>query len=441
MFINTMRSNQRWLMGVISVLVIISFIWFYSDRTQVDRMVSDRVGSIYGRALTSIEVDRVDRQLQTAADLGLRNLVSGEAIGRGDKLDAVVNHLVIAHQAEAMGILPTNDEVEAAVQKVTLFQTPSGQFDPTKYAEFVSDKLTPRGFSEDQMDELVRQDIQFGKLREIVDAPVVVSPQDARLAYEQYYAKTNASVIRLKESDFAAGIKEPTDDEIKKYYDDQKDQYIQPEKRKVAYVKFGLTDDQKKLVGKPKMDALQPLANQAFALVSDLLDNKGKTDLATAAAKAGVPVKETPDFEKAQPGVLPEASISGLRAGGVQAHEERSRQRRTAASPAAAASARRLLRPASCEHHAAEAADAGRSASEGHRSHQGRAHPRRCRGQGGRGADEGGGRAQGRQILRRCRQGRRANGPGSARVLASRTGALDAGCVRYRADDPGTRHG
>ena len=60
MFVNIMRSNQRWLMGVISVLVIISFIWFYSDRTEADRMVSDRVGSIYGRNLTSIEVERTE---------------------------------------------------------------------------------------------------------------------------------------------------------------------------------------------------------------------------------------------------------------------------------------------------------------------------------------------------------------------------------------------
>ena len=312
MFVNIMRSNQRWLMGIISVLVIISFIWFYSDRTQVDRMVSDRVGSIYGRSLTSIEVDRVNRQLRTAGDMGLRNLVSREVIGQGDEIDAVVNHLVVAHQAEAMGIFPSNDEVTDAEQKLEVFQTPSGQFDPTKYAEFVTNYLTPRGFSEDQLAELVREDLQFGKLRSVVDAPVVVSPMDTRLAYEQYSAKTNASVIHLAKSDFAAGIKEPTDDEIKKSFEDQKQQYIQPEKRKVEYVTFALTDEQKKLVGKPKMDALQPLANDAVALLTNLLDNKGKTDFTAAAATAKLPVKQTGDFEKGQFNGLPEASIPGF---------------------------------------------------------------------------------------------------------------------------------
>ena len=312
MFVNIMRTNQRWLMGIISVLVIVSFIWFYSDRTQADRIVSDHVGTIYGRNLSSFEVERINRQLQTAGNLGLMNLIGRDMVGRGDEMEAVVNHLVIAHQAVDMGIYPSDTEVATAEQKLPVFQGANGQFDPALYAQFVTNYLTPRGFTEDQMSELVREDLQFGKLRAVVEAPVVFSPVEARLAYEQHYAKTNASVIRLAQGDFAAGVKDPTEDEVKKYYDDQKDQYIQPEKRKVAYARFSLTDDQKKLTGKEKMAALQPLANGAVALLSDLLDNKGKTDFAASVAKLNAPVKETPDFEQAQTGGLEEANIPGF---------------------------------------------------------------------------------------------------------------------------------
>ena len=312
MFVNLMRSNSRWLMAVISVLVGISLVWFYSARTDPDRSVSDRVGKIYDRALTGTEVGRVDRELQTAASLGLSNLIDRDVLGRGDQLDMVVNHLVVTHQAEQMGIHPTDDEVADAEQKLAAFQGPGGQFDKQKYSEFITDVLGPRGFGASQLDDLVRRNLQFGKLREIVDAPVVVSPVEARLAYEQHYAKTNSSLIRLSKTDFAVGVAEPTEDEIKKYFDDQKEQYVQPEHRKVAYVKFGLTDEQQKLVGKEKNMQLQPLANQAVAFLSDLLDNKGKADFATTAAKAGLPVKETPDFEQVQPASLPEGSIPGF---------------------------------------------------------------------------------------------------------------------------------
>ena len=312
MFVNIMRSNQRWLMGVISVLVIISFIWFYSDRTQADRIVSDHVGTIYGRTLTSIEVERTNRQLRTAAEMGLRNLVNREVVGRGDELDAVVNHLVIAHQAAEMGIYPTDDEVVDAETKLPVFQGADGTYSDQVRAQFILNTLSPRGFSASQVDDLVREDLQFGKLRNIVEAPVVFSPLETRLAFEQHYAKTNASVIRLAKSDFTAGVKEPTEDEIKKYYDDQKGQYIQPERRKVAYAKFELSADQAKLADQEKVAVLRPLADRAVALLSDLLDNKEKASFAQVAAKANVPVKETAEFEQNQVAGLEEASIRGF---------------------------------------------------------------------------------------------------------------------------------
>ena len=312
MFVNLMRSNSRWLMGVISVLVGISLVWFYSARTDPDRSVSDRVGKIYDRTLTGTEVGRVDRELQTAASLGLSNLIDRDVLGRGDQLDIVVNHLVVSHQAEAMGIYPTEDEVADAEQKLAVFRGADGQFDKQKYSEFITDVLGPRGFGASQLDDLVRRDLQFGKVRDIVGAPVVVSPVEARLAYEQAYAKTNASVIRLAKTDFAVGVAEPTEDEVKKYFDDQKEQYVQPERRRIAYVKFGLNDEQQKLVGKERNTLLQPLANQAVEFLSDLLDNKGSTDFAATAAKANLPVKETPDFEQTQAASLPEESIPGF---------------------------------------------------------------------------------------------------------------------------------
>lgn len=312
MFVNIMRSNQRWLMGIISVLVIISFIWFYSDRTQADRIVSDHVGTIYGRNLSSFEVERIERQLRTAAELGLVNLVNRDVTGRGDELERIVNHLVIAHEAGEMGIYPTDDEVVNAEMKLSAFQGPDGTYSAEVRNQFILDKLSPRGFSAGQVDDLVREDLQFGKLRALVDAPVVFSPLEGRLAYEQHFATTNASVIRLAQGDFTAGAAEPTDDEVKKYFDEQKGQYVQPEKRKVAYAKFGLTDEQKKLVGKPKMDALQPLANGAVALLTDLLDSKAKSDFAATAAQANATVKETPEFEVTQTTGLEEASIPGF---------------------------------------------------------------------------------------------------------------------------------
>ena len=312
MFVNLMRSNQRWLMIIISALVIISFVFFYSNRTSLDRSVSDQVGKIYGRALTTEEVARIERQLQTAEDLRLYDLLGMVSGDGSEQNDAFVNHLVLQHESQALGIEPSNDEVKDAEMKLPAFEGPNGAFDPGKYATFVDDKLTPRGFSDTQLDELVRRNLQFTKLRQIVEAGVVVSPAEVRLGYEQRFSKTDASVVRLKTADFAVAVAEPKDDEIKKYYDEQKDRFQQPERRKVQYVKFALDEAQKKLTGKARMDALKPDADHALELLEQLEDQKGKADFAAIAAASKLPVTETAEFEEGESAGLAEAAIPGF---------------------------------------------------------------------------------------------------------------------------------
>jgi parvulin-like peptidyl-prolyl isomerase len=304
-----MRNNQRWLMIVASVLMIVSMI-FYFSRTQSDRLVNDKVGSIYGRSLTTTELDRTRREIETAAELGLTNVVDRDVTGGRDWTAIDVNHLVLMHQALAMGIVPSDDEVADAEKQLAVFQSASGGFDSGKYAEFVTDKLGPRGFSETQLDELVRRNLAFGKLRQIVGAPVCLSTIEVRTGYEQTATKTAVSIVRLPIGDLMAGVN-PTDADIKKYFDEQSANHAleQPEKREVEYVRFGLDDTQKKLTGKPRMDALQPQADAAAGFLEKLLDAKGKDGFANLAGQEKLAVVKTVPFEQDQTTGLPEAAI------------------------------------------------------------------------------------------------------------------------------------
>ena len=312
MMVNLMRSNQRWLWIVISVLVGISFISFYSDRTHSDAVGTDRVGRIYGRTLTATELQKTERQLRVAAQLGLTHLTQREILQGGDLMEAAINNLVIQHEVDRMNIYPTDDEVVDAEMKLPVFAGANGQFDPAKQREVMSDQLVPFGFSANQLDELVRQDLQVAKLREIVDATTVVTPSEVRRYYERGYAKTEVSVIRFQKSDLLATVPEPTEDEIKKYYDEQKDHYTQPERRKVQYVKFALDDAQKKLAGKDRLDAFKPLGDQAVQFLEQLLDQKGKGDYAATAAADKLAVKETGEFDNGQAPGGDEDSITGF---------------------------------------------------------------------------------------------------------------------------------
>ena len=308
MIVNLMRTNQRWMMMIISILVIISFIWFFSNRAQYDRMGNDRVGSVYGRSLSNTDFERTIRQLRTAEDLGLSSLTAPEVFSPRDLISSAMNYIVLTHEASKLGIEPTDAEVDEASKKIPAFQAPGGGgFDPVRYADFVDKKLGPRGFSDRQVDELVRADLQIGKLRQVVDAPELVSPVEVRLAYETAFTKTEASVIRLQKAAFAAAVN-PTEEDIKKYFDGQKNNLKHPEKRKISYVVFGLDETQSKLAGKERVEAMKPKAEAAEKFIEALADGKGKADFNALAAEAKTPVKESPEFEETALNG-PEASI------------------------------------------------------------------------------------------------------------------------------------
>ena len=144
MMVNLMRTNQRWLMMIIIFLVSVSLIVFYSNRTE-DRVVSDRVGSLYGQSVSASDFSRVQRRLDVARSLGVYDVLRAANEGVYDPSDATINYLVLEHEAERFGIHPTEDEVRAAGTRLAVFRGQNGEFDPQKYAEFVDSQLNWRG--------------------------------------------------------------------------------------------------------------------------------------------------------------------------------------------------------------------------------------------------------------------------------------------------------
>ena len=86
---------------------------------------------------------------------------------------------------------------------------------------------------------------------------------------------------------------------MQKYYDAHKAELKSDEKRKVEFVQLTLNEEQKKLAGKERIEALQKLADRATDVTQALLE-KG-ADFKQVAAKFQLPVRETGDFSAAEP--------------------------------------------------------------------------------------------------------------------------------------------
>ena len=116
--------------------------------------------------------------------------------------------------------------------------------------------------------------------------------------FQRGYDKLYVSVVRFRSADFDKDVK-ISDEDVQKYYDAHKAELKSEEKRKVEFVQLTLNEEEKKLTGKERIEALQKLADRATDFTQALLE-KG-ADFKQAAAKSQLPVHATGEFTAAEP--------------------------------------------------------------------------------------------------------------------------------------------
>jgi peptidyl-prolyl cis-trans isomerase D len=307
--INTFRKHQKWLMIVITVLVIISFSWFFV-KTDPRALRSNTAGNLYGHAISDIEIGRGGRLFQLARNLGMSEFLvdllgqwrpqhaktQSEAQREAEE-EFAIDLIILRHEAEALGIRPTTTEIASVVTKMRAFHGDAG-FDLKKYNDIVQNALGPLGFSETQIEELAADQIRLERVKDLVGTGVTVSPSESKTNFEQAYSKLELSVVRFKTSEVANEVK-ISDDEVAKYYEGAKEQLKSEEKRKVQFVAMTLSEAEKKLTGKERIDALQKLSDKANDV--EQAQSEKNADFAAVAAKFQLPVKTTGDFTQAAP--------------------------------------------------------------------------------------------------------------------------------------------
>lgn len=269
--VNLFRKYQQSLMLIITILVIIAFVWLYNS-TQLDKIGVNHVATIYGKGVAQADLEKTARKAQLSMELGLFDML--QTLGGGNDQNQMIesfvwNSMVLKHEADALAIAPTDEQVIAELKTLPVFQT-NGSFDPDKYSQFVEQQLPPQGMTQLQLEELVRDSLRLKQLRGIIDSTVEPSAGDFRSAYERAYAKINASVIHFAQKDFSGGIN-VTDEDLQMAFDARKESYKTNEKRKVSFITLKLSEAASKLTGKERTEKLQQLADRAQAVAQAML--------------------------------------------------------------------------------------------------------------------------------------------------------------------------
>ena len=283
-------------MIVIAILAI-PFVFYFVQRPDYGAMRGDQFARIYDRNVSRLEAEQLNRQLALAQELGMSDFLQTLFMGARTREDVIVNLVVLRHEADRLGIRPSAAEVADVVRKLPAFQSNSA-FDINKFNDLVQNGLAPLGLAEDHIEQLVRDQISMNEIQKLLAAGISLPKSELDENFQRAYDKIYVSVIRFRPTDFDKDIK-ISDEDVQKYYDAHKAELKTDEKRKVEFVQLTLNEEEKKLAGKERIEALQKLADRATDFTQALLE-KG-ADFKQAAAKSQLPVHETGEFTAAEP--------------------------------------------------------------------------------------------------------------------------------------------
>src|SRR5205823_1699985 len=295
-----LRKHRHWLMIVIAILAI-PFIFYFVQRPDYGAMRSDQFARVYDRNISMLEAQQTVRLLNLAQALGMSNFVQSLTAGATEQnqiyVQFILNLLILRHESARLGIRPNPSEIADIVRGLPPFHSQAG-FDIKKFSDFVDNTLSPLGLTEEHIEQLVRDELCLNQIKQLLAAGVSIPKGELDENFQRAYDKLYVSVIRFQPTDFAKDIA-PSDEDVQKYYEAHKAELKTEEKRKVEFVTLGLTDEQKKLAGKDRIDALQALSDRATDFTQAMLE-KG-ADFKQAAAKFQLPVHETGEFTAAAP--------------------------------------------------------------------------------------------------------------------------------------------
>jgi len=296
-----LRRHRDWLMIVIAILAI-PFVFYFVKTPDYGAIGRDHFATIYDQNVSLTQAQQIGRLLNLAQVLGMSEFVGTMTAGAGmdqsqGPVQFVANLLVLRHEAERLGVRPSTSEIADAVRKLPAFHGDSG-FDINKFNEVVQNGLAPLGLAEEHIEQLVRDEICLSEIQKILAAGVSFPKSELEETFRRGYDKLYVNVIRFRSADFDKDVK-ITDEDVQKYYDAHKAELRSEEKRKVEFVQLTLNEEEKKLSGKPRIEALQKLADRATDFTQALLEKDA--DFKQAAAKFQLPVHETGEFTAAEP--------------------------------------------------------------------------------------------------------------------------------------------
>ena len=175
--LESMRKHMNWIMWIILVLVIVSFLFFGIYPSNSGRGEAARVN---GDVITGGELDRAYRNMyETYRQIFKDQFTDAMAKTlRQQALRELVQSRLLIQEASRIGLKVSDEEVRSAIMRTPTF-APGGKFDKTAYERYLDYvNVKPSVFEETQREFMLKQ-----KIERIIEDAVEVTEEELKEAH------------------------------------------------------------------------------------------------------------------------------------------------------------------------------------------------------------------------------------------------------------------
>lgn len=244
-------KHSRILFGVITGIIIISFVWFFTPGADGSILFGNNAMSPNAVVGKAFDQDITRSKLMDA----LRDSVILQAVSYNTKPDmnlfgenARQNAFAIAARlsiADQLGIQVSAVKVGDFIRALPAFQK-NGKFDSDLYQAYEKNSLQPFGYNALDLDHAVRTFLTIGELGKLAAEDLIVTPDEVRNFELTMLEKYEVRSIQFPYAAIRATIK-PTEADLKNYHKANSKDFMTLPEYKVKMVRFAFPAYERKV--------------------------------------------------------------------------------------------------------------------------------------------------------------------------------------------------
>ena len=232
--LSLMRKHAgTWMIKIILGAIVVVFV-FWGVGSYTSRR-SGQVASVNGTIITLDDYRITYSNLVEQVRQSFGNNLNEELIEmlqlRKRALDQLIDRSLMLQAAEKFKLTVSDEELSESIRNISTFQT-AGAFDGRRYINTLNrNKITPETFEIQQRDAIL-----IDKLQAFISGNIKVSDPEAQQSYIWNNTEVDIDYVILEPQQYKEI--ELTDEEIRNYFDQNKDSYKTDPRIKIRYLYF-----------------------------------------------------------------------------------------------------------------------------------------------------------------------------------------------------------